>query len=272
MDRLEFPIRGRKLALVTEVTSHVAACTSPYQQIDVFDTPALGRILTLDGHIQLSTLDEHAYHEALVQVPLLSIGEPRSALVIGGGDGGAMREILRHSSIERASMFELDQQVTDLCRTYLPSVSGGAFNDPRTSVSFGDALQLLPQCDQTFDLIVLDATDVYEGEDGSISHGLFLREFYAQCHRVLSTRGMLVTQADNFVFCPYSAEAALAELGSVFERTGVYRGLVPSFGGFSAYCWASNGAEPLSEMPSSGLALRYLNPATWQLAFAEWGF
>jgi spermidine synthase len=256
------------------VIERVASRKTDFQQIDIFDTDAFGRALLLDGHIQLTEFDEHAYHEALVQVPLLSIASPKSALVIGGGDGGVLREICRHSSIERIDIVEIDLGVIEECRLHMPSLSDGAFEDPRVTLHVRDAFPFVKKATDGYDLIVVDSTDVYEEEEGELSEMLFTDEFYRDILRLLNETGFVVTQADNLIFCPYSLEAISSLYKRIFPVVGSYQALVPSFGGFSGYCWGSKGATIVPQFPAvaSELALRYLNETTYRLALSELKF
>ncbi|MBI1757126.1 MAG: spermidine synthase [Fimbriimonas ginsengisoli] len=265
--RLNFPIRGDKLSMSVEVRSQIARLQTPFQTIEIVDTPVLGTLLLLDGHIQLSTLDEHAYHESLVQIPMATLPEARRALVVGGGDGGALRELCRHSGLETIDLVEIDRGVIDLCRRHMPELSAGAFDDPRVAVHCEDAFGFMKLPRELYDLIVLDVTDVYEGEDGALSERLFTGEFHDACARALAPGGLLVTQADNLVFCPYSLEAILDILRGVFPKTGAYQALVPSFGGYSGFAWAGHRRQLSSQCPGSLDGLRYLTPTTWALAF-----
>jgi spermidine synthase len=266
---LTFPIRGERLSMQAEVSAWVHRRKTEFQTIDIVDTYAFGRTLLLDGHIQLTEMDEHAYHESLVQIPMLSLAKPRRALVIGGGDGGVVRELARHPEMEVIDMVEIDAGVVEACREHMPSLNAGAFDDPRVRLHLEDAFAFVKRVTVPYDLIVADSTDTYEGEDGALSEMLFTAEFYRDCQRALAADGLLVTQADNLVFCPYSLESILKMFGSVFARTGSYQALVPSFGGFSGYAWASNGAAVAPDLSrGSGLGLRYLNDATLAFAFA----
>lgn len=275
IDHLTFPIRSDKLSMTASVREHLLSRRTEFQQIDILDTDAFGRVLLLDNHIQLTELDEHAYHEALVQIPLLSMDQPRSALVIGGGDGGVLRELAKHPSIEHVDMVEIDSGVIEASREYLPGVSDGAFDDPRMHVHVADAFPFVKHTQRKYDLIVADSTDTYEEEDGALSEMLFTDEFYPDCANALAETGILVTQADNLLFCPYSLENIQAMFARVFPKTGSYQAIIPSFGGFSGYCWASKGAEVAARFPAdkaAGLNLRYLNDATWSYAFAKLAF
>lgn len=263
---LYIPTRSDKLGLQVEVRETVLDVQTEFQRVQVLDTMALGRILLLDGHVQLSQLDEHAYHESLVQIPLASVASPRRALVVGGGDGGVVRELCRHGSIEHIDMVEIDAGVVEACKEAMPFVSAGAFDDPRVHVWIEDAFAFVKQAAGPYDLIVVDCTDVYEEEDSALSMDLFTPEFYTDLDRLLSDQGFVVSQADNLVFCPYSTDAARAKFAGAFAVTGSYWCIVPSFGGFSGFVWGSKGgslAPTLSRVPTG---LRYLDETTYALA------
>ncbi len=271
-DFLTFPIRGVKISMSVEVKSHLLHKKTEFQTIDIYDTEALGKVLLLDGHVQLAEFDEHAYHEALVQIPMLSLADPKRALVVGGGDGGVLRELCKHSGLQRIDMVEIDHMVIDSSVQFLPEVSAGAFDDPRVKLHIADAFGFLKEVSEPYDLIVMDITDVYEGEDGALSEQLFTDEFHQDCKAALSETGILVTQADNLVFCPYSLEGILKTLRGLFPKVGAYQALVPSFGGFSGFAWGSKGGTVASSFPGASIELRYLNPVTWALAFENLSF
>jgi len=264
---LEYPIRGTRYASRVAVSEHVLHRVSPFQTIDVYDTEAFGKMLFLDNHVQLAELDEAAYHEALVHIPLLSLNNPKRALVVGGGDGGVLREICRHSSIAHIDIVEIDEQVILASKEAMPALSAGKFDDPRVHLHVADAFGFLKEVADPYDLIVMDVTDCYEGEDGELSERLFTEEFHRDCLAALAEGGMLVSQADNHVFCPFSLAEVLRTFGELFPKTGWYQALVPSFGGYSAYAWASKGAEVKTAWPGAPFAMKYLNAITWALAF-----
>lgn len=275
MTTLKVPIRSDKFALDILATGEVADVRTAFQRIQVVETAAFGRALLLDGHIQLTELDEHAYHEALVQLPLLGLSRRRTALVVGGGDGGVIRELVRHASFERIDMVEIDAGVIEVCRRDMPSLSAGAFEDPRVHLHVADAFPFVKAPPARYDFVVVDSTDTYEDEDGALSEMLFTPEFYADVRAALNPGGLVVTQADNPVFCPYSTDHIEALYRSVFPRVGRYRSVVPSFGGMSGFVWGSVDHEVPAD--PAGLdwslpGLRYLNPATYAFAFAGTGF
>jgi spermidine synthase len=269
---VEFPIRGKKLSMSVETLEHLLHKETIFQTIDVYDTEVFGKILLLDGHVQLTDFDEHAYHESLVHIPMLSIPEPKRALIIGGGDGGVLRELCRHQSLESITMVEIDEGVIEASKEILPMLSSGGFDDPRVQIKIEDAFAFVKKETAKYDLIVVDVTDVYEEESGELSEQLFTENFYRDLKNLLSERGFVVTQADNSVFCPYSMEEILRIFKGVFQKVGSYQALVPSFGGFSGYCWASNQNEIAAQLPSNNLGLVYLNEATYALARTQLKF
>ncbi|MFQ3587630.1 MAG: polyamine aminopropyltransferase [Fimbriimonadaceae bacterium] len=269
-DRITFPIRSDKLAFVAQVESVLLERRSNFQKIEILETPMFGKVLLLDGHIQLTELDEHVYHEALVQVPLVNLRQPTSALVVGGGDGGVIRELCRCPSLATIDMVEIDAEVVRASREVWPELSAGAFDDPRVRLYIADAFGFVKSTDGPYDLVVVDSTDVYEDDDESLSAMLFTDEFYRDLRRLLRPAGFVVTQADNLVFCPYSLNQILAMFGRVFPKYGSYFAVVPSFGGYSGYAWASVGAEisPVWPEAAYGSDFRFLNPTSYNFGMS----
>ena len=273
--KFEFPIRSDKLTMTVDVSKQVVSHQSKFQKIDIYDSEVYGKILFLDGHVQLSAFDEKAYHEGLVWIPLLNLSNPESALIVGGGDGGVLRELCRHKGLKSIDMVEIDHEVIEVCRKHLPSLSDGAFDDPRVNLTIGDAFEFVKTTQNSYDLIVVDCTDVYEEEDGELSEMLFTNEFYQDIKKCLKKDGIVVTQADNPIYCPYSLEEIQKLYAGVFPAVGSYQALVPSFGGMSGYCWGSNGARlnpKWEKLAPNDVNFSYLNSATYDLAFASLNF
>ncbi|MBX3119728.1 MAG: hypothetical protein KF784_11730 [Fimbriimonadaceae bacterium] len=274
-NHLTFPIRSDKFMQSVLIEEHLLHEETPFQTIDIYNTQCFGKVLMLDGHIQLTALDEHVYHEALVQIPLLNLESPTSALVVGGGDGAVVREIIKHKSIERVDMVEIDEAVVKASVSVWPELSNGAFGDPRLHLHIADAFKFVKAATQQYDLIVMDSTDVYEEEDQSLSEMLFTEEFYRDLRRLLKPGGFVVTQADNLVFCPYSLEEIQKMYAKAFDKVGSYFAVIPSFGGYSGYCWASLGQEISSTwegLRKPEFPLRYLNEAAYNYGFAPLPF
>ncbi|MGD9378781.1 MAG: polyamine aminopropyltransferase, partial [Methyloceanibacter sp.] len=130
-----------------------------HQHLIIFENGDFGRVMMLDGVVQVSTKDEFIYHEMMAHVPLFAHGKAKNVLVVGGGDGGVLREVLRHPEIESATLCEIDQSVIDLCREHFPNISNGAFDDERTQVVIADGTQFVAGMEDRFDVILVDSTD-----------------------------------------------------------------------------------------------------------------
>lgn len=254
------------------VEAVVTQCRTEFQDLIIFDTPRFGRALALDGIVQVSEADEPAYHEMIAHVPLLAHGAVRRVLVIGGGDGGTVREVLKHP-VEAVTMVELDRQVVELCREHLPGLNAGAFEDPRLELRFEDGVAFAAGCEMQYDLIIIDSTDPLPGP-GEV---LFGAPFYADCKRLLAPGGVLISQFGMPFLYPDAVRGAMKRLKSCFADATYYIVAVPVFaGGYMAFGWASD-APALRETPVqllaerasvAGLETRFYTPAFHQAAFA----
>jgi len=168
-----------------------------YQYVQIFDNQILGKILFLDKKIQSAAIDECIFHESLVHPALLTHQNPRHVLIIGGGEGATLREVLRHDCVQKATMVDIDKQLVRLCQQYLPEWSSGAFMDPRTKVVFGDALNYVEKCQQKYDVIISDLTEPLK-EGPSIY--LFTEEFYKKISQILAEDGIFILQAGDTDF------------------------------------------------------------------------
>ncbi|MCS9087187.1 polyamine aminopropyltransferase, partial [Pseudomonas aeruginosa] len=160
-----------------------------HQHLVIFENARMGRVMALDGVIQTTEADEFIYHEMLTHVPILAHGAARRVLIIGGGDGGMLREVAKHKSVERITMVEIDGTVVDMCKAFLPNHSQGAFDDPRLNLVIDDGMRFVATTEERFDVIISDSTDpIGPGEV------LFSENFYQACRRCLNEGGILVTQ------------------------------------------------------------------------------
>ena len=236
---------------VSEIVYEVKSGT---QNLVVFETPYFGRVLALDGIIQTTERDEFAYHEMLAHVPLFAHGAVEDALIIGGGDGGALREVLRHNSVRRVTLVEIDQAVVDSCRKFLPSLSNGAFDDPRVSLIFEEGSLFLSEITDQFDVIIVDSTDpIGSGE------ALFTEAFYAKCQSSLKGGGILITQNGVPFIQPEELKTSRRRLERVFMDVSFYLTVVPTYiGGFMALGWATDQTS-LRMVPMDTLSGRFMN-------------
>lgn len=191
--------------VIHRVDSMLASAQSPHQRIDLFHTPHLGLTLALDGIIQLAEKDEHIYHELLIHPACLSIPRVRSALILGGGDGCAAREVLRYAEVEFIDLVELDQTVLDLCRLHLQQIHLGALDNARVRVAIGEGESYLRNHpEKMYDLIVADLTEPYDsvGQKRKLSSNLFSRSFYDSLKHHMNPGGMLVAQTGGLTHLP----------------------------------------------------------------------
>lgn len=198
---------------------------SDFQRIDVFESKEFGRFLTLDGYMMLTEKDEFIYHEMLVHVPMSVHPKVKNVLVIGAGDGGILRELSHYPNIEHIDLVEIDEQVIEVCKTYLPKTACG-FDDPRVQVHIADGLKYVRTAQGKYDLIIVDSTDPFgPGE------GLFTKEFYGSCYNALTADGIMVNQHES----PFYEEDRLAmqrahkRIVESFPISRVYQAHIPTY-------------------------------------------
>jgi spermidine synthase len=210
-----------------------------HQHLIIFETPDFGRVMMLDGVVQLSTKDEFVYHEMMSHVPLFAHGRVAKALIVGGGDGGVLREALRHPGLESVTLCEIDRRVIDLCREHFPQVSAGAYDDPRTKIVIADGTKFVAETDERFDVIMIDSTDPIG--PGAV---LFTKEFYADCRRALADGGILVSQNGIPFLQAGELKQSVGYFRELFEDAFAYLATTPSyFGGPMSFGWATDDGE-----------------------------
>lgn len=242
-----------------------------FQDAMIFRNGRFGRVLVLDGIVQTTEADEFCYHEMIAHVPLVAHGEARRVLIIGGGDGGTLREVLKHP-VDTAVMIELDEAVVNICREYLPTLSAGAFDNPRSDVRFMDGIKYVAETDETFDVIIVDSTDPIG--PGKV---LFTQEFYASCARCLTEQGILINQSGVTFMQDQEAAQTYQRLNNVFTDAALYLTQVPTYAaGFMTFGWGSHSAEPrrtsakeiARRISTVDLGARYYTPAIHAASFA----
>jgi spermidine synthase len=206
------------------------------QDLVIFENPYFGRILALDGVIQTTERDEPCYHEMLAHVPILGHGAAKEVLIIGGGDGGALRDVLKHGTVERATMVEIDRSVVDMCAEYMPSLSDGAFDNPRADIVITDGVKYAKETDRRFDVIIVDSTDPI-----GPAIPLFSDEFYADCRNTLTGDGIVVCQSGVGFVQPDEARDTYRRLDRLFEDASLYLTQVPTYAfGYMTLGWGAN--------------------------------
>jgi spermidine synthase len=207
-----------------------------HQHLIIFRNAAFGRVLVLDGVVQTTEKDEFIYHEMLTHVPILAHGHAKRVLIVGGGDGGMLREVTRHQHVTHITQVEIDRQVIDMCRRYLPDHSRGAFDDARVTIVIDDGLKYVQHTDDTFDVIISDSTDpIGPGQ------ALFQDDFYAACKRCLAPGGILVTQNGVPFMQLDEIETTARRLSRVFDDWHFYSAAVPTYiGGIMTFGWGTD--------------------------------
>lgn len=242
-----------------------------HQHLVIFENARFGRILALDGVIQTTEADESAYHEMLVHVPMFALDNAKDVLIIGGGDGGTLREVLKHAA-GNITMVEINSRVIDLCAEFMPSLSNGAFDDPRANVVIDDGIKFVNETNQKFDAIIVNSTDpIGPGEV------LFTKEFYGSCKKCLRPGGVLITQSGVPFFQCDELQRSNERRRPHFADADCYLTVVPSYiGGFMALGWATDDLT-LRDVPvevlqarfgQAGIQTKYYTPAVHAAAFA----
>lgn len=243
-----------------------------HQHILLIENRTYGRVLLFDGIAQVAENDEFIYHEMLAHVPMLAHGAVRTALIIGGGDGGVLEELFKHRDIERVDLVEIDDTVVALSKEHLRSVCGASFEDPRLRLTIGDGVEFVADSEELYDLILVDSNDP-TGE----TNILYSEPFYRHCAERLAPGGVLVTQNALPFFDRDWLRKPIARLRKIFADVGCYQVAVPSFyGGFMAFGWASADASLrrvardrlAARFSEARLDTRYYTPDTHCAAFA----
>ena len=238
------------------VTRHLYSQKSNYQQIDVFDTPEFGRVLTLDGNVMLTERDEFIYDEMITHVPMSVHPNIRNILVIGAGDGGVVKELTRYSNVEKIDLVEMDPQVVEVCRTYLPE-NASKLDDERVCIYFDNALRFIRKRHSAYDLIIVDSTDPF-----GPSEGYFTREFYGICYNALRDDGIMVNQQGS-PFYQHDADAmkrSHQRIVSSFPISRVYQAHIPTYAaGYWLFGFASKRYHPIDDFNSQKWAALNLN-------------
>lgn len=254
-------------AVGVRVTGYPYSGRSRYQKIDVVETALLGKVLLLDGIFMLTEKDEFIYHDMLIHIPLFTHPNPRSVLIIGGGDGGSAREVLRHPTVERVEMVELDEKVVEVCKEHFPSLTC-ALDDPRLTIHYTDGIEFVKGKTAEYDAVIVDSTDPI-----GPALGLFSESFYADCHRALREDGVLSAQIGSPFFDAPDIRNILGNLGASFPIALPYTASVPTYpGGFWAFGFGSKGPDPRKAPDPQRVAalsggFRYYNPQIHTASF-----
>ena len=264
----EFHTRDVKHSI--RVSRQLYSKQSDYQRIDIFETPEFGRVLTLDGNVMLTERDEFIYHEMITHVPMCVNPDAHDILVIGGGDGGTVRELLRYPTVRHIDLVEIDELVVEVCKKYLPQTAG-CLSDPRGAIHYEDGLKYVRHAEDAYDLIIVDSTDPFgPGE------GLFTKEFYGNCYKALREDGIMVNQHESPFYQQdaYAMQRAHKRIVDSFPISRVYQAHIPTYpSGHWLFGFASKKRHPVKDVNwvrwnALGLKTRYYNTQLHAGAFA----
>lgn len=215
---------------------------SEFQKVEVFETDsALGRVLTLDDLMMTTEGDEYHYHEMIAHIPMMHHKAPKTVLVIGGGDGGTVREVLKHDTVEKVVLCEIDGLVIEACKEFLPTIAC-ELDNPKCEILVEDAIEYIKDKENMFDIVLIDSTDpMGPGE------GLFTDEFYTNVKRSLKEGGIMVAQSESPFAQSDSVKKMYVQLNKVFPICATYTSNIPTYpGGYWAWAFCSESVKPLS--------------------------
>ncbi|MBE8954891.1 MAG: polyamine aminopropyltransferase [Quinella sp. 2Q5] len=244
--------------------------TTEFQRVDIFESTEFGRILVIDGRIMMTERDEFIYHEMITHVPLCVNPDVRRVLLVGGGDGGSVRELLKYDTIDKIDLVEVDEAVVRACRKFIPKTAA-CLDNPRVEIFFADGLKFIRRKENFYDLIIVDYTDPL-----GAGEGLFTREFYGNCFAALTVGGIMVNQHENPFYSSDIAamQRAHKRLTASFPIVRAYQIHIPTYpAGQWLFGFASKKFHPtrdvdLARWNSLALQTNYYNTRIHVGAFA----
>lgn len=221
-----------------------------YQDLAIVETYEFGRMLVLDNIVQTTIRDEFVYHEMISHIPLFTHPCPKRVLVVGGGDGGVVREVLKHPSVEKAVLCEIDECVVEECKKYLPEISS-ELDNPKCEVFIGDGIKYVHEHKNEFDVIVVDSTDPF-----SIAEGLFGGSFYKEIYECLTEDGIFVAQTETPFYLPEVVKKVYNDAKAIFKVTKLFMAAIPTYpGGYWSFTIGSKKYDPENVDLSSSIEM-----------------
>ncbi len=236
---------------------------SAYQDILLAETEEYGRMMLLDGAIQITERDEFCYSEMMAHVALCSHPDPKRVLIVGGGDGAVLREVLRHGNVEKATLIDIDRSVIEASRKFLPTISV-SLDDPRADVQCLDAMEYVRNCRREFDVAIVDSTDPVD-----FAAGLFTSPFYRDIFEALGDRGMMIAQTESPFTDTAVMQGAFSAMKEVFPLVRLYWGAMPTYpSGMWTYTAGSKSHDPSLPVREAPAGTRYYSSEVHKGAFA----
>ncbi|AWI06843.1 polyamine aminopropyltransferase [Clostridium drakei] len=226
-------------AMTYKIKETLVRKETEYQDLAIVDTYSFGRMLLLDGIVQTTIKDEYVYHEMIAHIPLFTHPNPKKVLVVGGGDGGAIREVLKHPSVEKAVLCEIDKEVINECKRFLPEISC-ALDDTRCEIFVGDGIKYVHEHKNEFDVIIVDSTDPF-----GAAEGLFGGSFYKEIYDCLTEDGIFIAQTETPFYLPEVVKRVYNDANAVFPITKLFMAGIPTYpSGFWSFTVGSKKHDP----------------------------
>jgi spermidine synthase len=255
-------------AIAIKVKRKVFEKVTPYQRIEILDSYDYGKVMLLDGYVMLTEKDEFIYHEMLVHIPLFTHPEPENILIIGGGDGGAVREAVKHKTVKRIDLVEIDREVVDVARKFLPTISSELENE-KVHIYFEDGIEFIKSKRGEYDIIIVDSPDPV-----GPAVGLFERSFYSNVFLALNDDGIIVAQCESPHIYPELISQVSSIFRDIFPLVKFYLASVPTYvSGIISFAFGSKRFDPVSDFKpervrESGIEFKYYNEQIHPASFA----
>jgi spermidine synthase len=261
-------LHRKRVGLNVKIKRFLYSGESPFQEINILDTYEFGRMLVLYGSIMTTEVDEFIYHEMISHVPLGAHPSPKDVLIIGGGDGGTLREVVKHPTVERATLVEIDRMVVEKSQEFLPTIAS-AFGHPKARVLFEDGEKYVAKCQEKFDVILVDASDPV-----GPAEVLFQKPFHQNAFNCLRDDGIFVTQSESPLFHQKTVRSLYRNLSRIFPIVRMYHAYIPTYpSGIWSFAFCAKKTDPFdcydgSKERWAGIRTKYYNPEVHRAAFA----
>lgn len=261
-------LHQKRVGLTIKIKRLIYSGESPYQRIDILDTYEYGRMLVLYGSIMVTEKDEFVYHEMISHVPLYAHPNPRKVLIIGGGDGGTLREVLRHPEVDKVTMVEIDKMVVEKSIEFLPTIATD-FDNPRAKIIFEDGEKYLDRCKEKYDIIIVDGSDPV-----GPAEVLFQKKFHEMAYGCLASDGIFVTQSESPLYHQKTIRSLYRNLKDIFPVVNMYLAHIPTYpSAFWSFAFCSRKYNPLKDfnpdrVKKQRLKMKYYNSDIHNAAFS----
>lgn len=259
-------------AMQTQITEVIAEVQSPFQHIEIAVSPEFGKIMRIDAAMMTSEKDEFYYHEALVHPAAITHGEPKTALIIGGGDGGSTEELLKYNSIQHITLCEIDEEVIKLSKQHLTSIHQNAFDSIKVNIIHRDGFAYIKETSEQYDLILLDLTDPITANGSNLAQSCMTESFFQSCYQRLTERGIIVLHLGSAFYHPERCQTSLARLHTCFDHVQTFDVFIPLYGAMWGMAMAAKDTQQMSTQKYFHLSKELINQRIQQLELNQLQF